>query len=271
MKIIYILIMIVAISGCKSKKEEEVKQEPIEELYDKAYDSIKTRQFKKSAEIFTEIEQEYPYSKWANNAKLLSAYSNYQANKYKEAIIELDDFIKLYPANQYTAYAYYLKAMCYYEQMSDIKRDQKMATLAKEGMEEVIAKFPDTKYAKDSKIKLDYIMDHLAAKEMDIGRYYLSMQQYIAAIARFQTVVDDYQTTRYAPEALFRITESYYALGVKPEAEKYAAVLGYNYPKTEWYDKAYKLVKGYPLEPTQKKNKLYDLPKFPEQLRFWQQ
>jgi outer membrane protein assembly factor BamD len=177
-------------------------------------------------------------------AQLMSAYAFYLANKYDEAIISLDRFIQLHPSNRDIAYAHYLKALCYYEQISDIQRDQKMTRLALESLKELIVRFPSSKYARDAQVKLDLTFDHLAGKEMDIGRYYLNRGQYLAAINRFRNVIEHFQTTTHVPEALLRLTECYLAIGVVDEAKKTAAVLGHNFPGSVWYADSYRLLKG---------------------------
>ena len=190
------------------------------------------------------MEQNYPYSTWAVNAQLMSAYSLYLQNKYTEALGTLDRFIQLHPAHRDIAYAYYLRALCYYEQIADIQRDQRGTEEAMNALREVATRFPDTAYARDAQLKIDLCFDHLAGKEMEIGRFYQKQHLYEAAIGRFQRVVDDYQTTNHAPEALARLTEVYLALGLKDQARKSAAVLGYNYPGSEWYSATYAQPRG---------------------------
>jgi len=185
------------------------------------------------------VEQNYPYSTWAVNAQLMSGYSLYLQNKYTESIGTLDRFIQLHPAHRDIGYAYYLRALCYYEQIADIERDQKGTEQAMNAMREVVNRFPDTSYANDAKLKIDLCVDHLAGKEMEIGRFYQKQHLYEAAIGRFQRVVDDFQTTNHVPEALARLTEIYLVLGLKEQARKTAAVLGYNYPGSEWYSDTY--------------------------------
>src|SRR5262249_41967426 len=179
-------------------------------------------------------------------------YTYYRGNKYDDAISALDRFIDLHPGNKNTPYAYYLKALCYYEQIQDVRRDQKMTEDALDALTEVINRYPNTAYGRDASLKLDLTRDHLAGKEMEIGRYYEQQQQYLAAINRFRRVIENYQTTTHVPEALLRLTECYMALGVNDEAQTAAAVLGYNYPGTHWYEAAYTDLKGKNLEPKKK-------------------
>ena len=193
---------------------------------------------------FDEVERQHPYSVWATKAQLMAAYTHYQNSKYDDAIIAADRFIQLHPGNRDVAYAYYLKALSYYEQITDVSRDQRVTERATKALEEVVRRFPDSQYGRDSKLKLDLTRDHLAGKEMEIGRYYLRQGQYLAAINRFRRVVENYQTTTHIPEALHRLTESYLALGVVEEAKQTAAVLGYNYPGSEWYTDSYALLTG---------------------------
>ena len=212
---------------------------PVEDLYNNGVDALNARRFSVASDQFAAVEQNYPYSSWAVNAQLMTAYSLYLQNKYTDAIGTLDRFIQLHPAHRDIAYVYYLRALCYYEQIADIQRDQKGTQQAMNALREVVNRFPDTAYAQDAKLKIDLCVDHLAGKEMEIGRYYQKQHLYEAAIGRFQRVVDDFQTTNHVPEALARLTEIYLVLGLKDEARKTAAVLGYNYPGSEWYTDTY--------------------------------
>ena len=229
------------LSGCGSSDEnsKQVPTGPVEELYNNGVDALNARRFSTAGDQFARWNRIIPYSTWAVNAQLMSAYSLYLQNKYTEAIGTLDRFIQLHPAHRDIAYAYYLRALCYYEQIADIQRDQKGTEEAMNALREVATRFPDTAYARDAQLKIDLCFDHLAGKEMEIGRFYQKQHLYEAAIGRFQRVVDDYQTTNHAPEALARLTEIYLALGLKDQARKSAAVLGYNYPGSEWYSATY--------------------------------
>jgi outer membrane protein assembly factor BamD len=212
---------------------------PVEGLYNNGVDALNDRRFTTASDQFNAVEQNYPYSSWAVNAQLMSGYSLYLQNKYTESIGVLDRFIQLHPAHRDIAYAYYLRSLCYYEQIADIQRDQKGTEQAMNALREVVTRFPDSSYARDAKLKIDLCVDHLAGKEMEIGRFYQKQHLYEAAIGRFQRVVDDYQTTNHVPEALARLTEVYLVLGLKDQARKTASVLGYNYPGSEWYDASY--------------------------------
>jgi outer membrane protein assembly factor BamD len=229
------------LSGCGSSDDnaKAVPVGPVEELYNNGVDALNARRFSTAGDQFNAVEQNYPYSTWAVNAQLMSGYSNYLQNKYTDAIGILDRFIQLHPAHRDTAYAYYLRSLCYYEQIADIQRDQNGTEQAMNALREVVTRFPDTTYARDAKLKIDLCFDHLAGKEMEIGRFYQKQHLYEAAIGRFQRVVEDFQTTNHAPEALARLTEVYLSLGLRDQARKTAAVLGYNYPGSEWYGDSY--------------------------------
>jgi outer membrane protein assembly factor BamD len=201
---------------------------------------LNAKRFSSAQDQFNAVEQNYPYSSWAVNAQLMSGYAQYLQNKYTDAIGTLERFIQLHPVHRDVAYAYYLRALCYYEQIADIQRDQRGTEQAMNALREVVNRFPDSPYARDAQLKIDLCFDHLAGKEMEIGRFYQKQHLYEAAIGRFQRVVDDYQTTNHVPEALHRLTEVYLALGLKDQARKTAAVLGYNYPGSQWYDDSYR-------------------------------
>lgn len=231
------------LAACGTSEEPYVER-PVGELYNEAMDNLEAGETKQAAKLFDEVERQHPYSEWATKAQLMAAYSHYQANQYDEAIAACDRFIELHPANPDVPYAYYLKGLSYYEQISDIHRDQEMTEQAKRTFQELVNRFPNSEYARDAAIKIDLANDHLAGKEMVVGRYYLQRGYYLAAINRFKAVVDKYQTTTHVPEALLRLTEAYTALGITDEAQKTAAVLGYNFPQSEWYTDAYALVGG---------------------------
>jgi outer membrane protein assembly factor BamD len=232
-------------SGCAVGVEKKVYvEEPVEDLYNSAIDLMLEGKFRTSTTKFDEVERQHPYSVWATKAQLMAAYAYYQANRYDEGIVALDRFIQLHPANKDISYAYYLKALSYYEQISDVSRDQKMTQLALTSLRELTRRYPNSKYSRDAKLKLDLTYDHLAGKEMQVGRYYHTQRQYLAAINRFKVVVEKYQTTTHVPEALHRMTECYYALGLLGEARKTAAVLGHNYPGSEWYINSYEMIEN---------------------------
>ena len=237
--------------ACSSDKDTYVERPP-EELYNTALDDLHAGKSVEAAKTFDEVERQHPYSSLATQAELMAAYSYYRDNKYDDAINSLDRFIQLHPGNPNAVYAYYLKGLCYYEQIVDVGRDQGNTQAALDSLNEVVTRFPNTPYARDARLKVDLARDHLAGKEMAIGRYYLQRQQYLPAINRFRRVIEQYQTTTHVPEALERLTECYLALGVNDEAQAAAAVLGYNFPGSDWYQDSYALLQAKNLEPQAK-------------------
>jgi outer membrane protein assembly factor BamD len=217
-------------------------ERPIEQIYADAWVQIDRQNWLVAGRQFDEVERQHPYSVWARRAILMSAYCYYQANRYDEAIDAATRFIQLHPGNKDVPYAYYLKAVSLYEQIGDVTRDQQKTQDALTSLQDLVQRFPDTEYARDARLKVDLTQDHLAGREMTIGRFYLRQGEYLAAINRFHVVIDKYQTTSHAPEALERLTESYLALGVVKEAQTSAAVLGFNYPGSQWYKDAYSLL-----------------------------
>jgi len=242
-----VLALVLCLTGCAPDKKPVVqKQTPVDVLYNKAAADLKDGDYVTAAQEFDNVDRQYPYSQWATRAQLMSGYAYYKKLKYDEAVLALDRFIQLHPGDANIAYAYYLRALCYYEQISDVRRDQRMTQLALDNLQQVVTRFPESKYARDAALKLDLTQDHLAGKEMEIGRYYLVRGQYIAALPRFRRVTEKYQTTTQVPEALERMVECYLALGLTEEAKKSAAILGYNYPNSSWYKDAYRLIEKGP-------------------------
>ena len=223
----------------RAKAKLEPANTPVETLYNQGVDALNAQRYAVAVTQFDNVEQYYPYSSWATNAQLMHGYAEYLQNHYSDAIPVLDRFIQLHPANRDVAYAYYLRALSYYEQIADIQRDQKATQQAMTALQEVSNRFPDSAYARDAQLKVDLCRDHLAGKEMEIGRWYEQQHLYTAAINRFQRVVDDYQTTNHVPEALHRLTEIYLLLGLTDQAKMTAAVLGHNYPGSPWYADSY--------------------------------
>jgi outer membrane protein assembly factor BamD len=242
------LALLLALGACGSKEEAYVER-PVEELYNKAMDQLVEGNYKLSAKGFDEVERQHPYSVWATKSQLMSAFANYQINQYDEAILAAERFIQLHAGNKDVPYAYYLVSQCYYEQITDVGRDQKITERALGALQEVVKRFPDSEYARVARLQIDLTRDHLAGKEMEIGRYYEKQGQYLAAINRFRAVIEKYQTTTQTAEALHRLTECYLSLGVVDEARTAAAVLGYNYPGSSWYRDSYALLGGKGLEP----------------------
>ena len=242
----FCILALFSLTACASDKKDDKDsaaepQVPVEQMYNRAAHTLDSGEYKKAARQFDEVDRQYPYSQWATRSQLMAGYAHYKDLKYDEAVLSLDHFIELHPGDPDAAYAYYLRALCYYEQISDVRRDQKMTQLALDNLRQIVDRFPDSKYARDAQLKIDLTTDHLAGKEMEIGRYYLERHQYQASIPRFQRVVDNYQTTTHVPEALHRLTEAYLSLGLVDEAKKTAAILGHNYPNSSWYKDSYKL------------------------------
>ena len=211
-------------------------------LYGAAKQQLDRGNYTVAAALFDEVERQHPYSVWARRAQLMSAFSYYLANDHNKSIESARRFLAIHPGNKDAPYAHYLISLNYYEQIEDVTRDQSITRQALDALGELVRRYPDTRYAADARLKVDLVSDHLAGKEMEVGRFYQRRSQWLASVARFRTVVDEYQTTTHAPEALMRLTESYLALGVTDEARKAAAVLGANYPGTKWYERAYELV-----------------------------
>ena len=235
------------LAACGAREKQDYVERPVEQLYNSGVDALAAERYATAARAFDEVERQHPYSAWATKAQLMAAYAHYQNNKYDDAIVAVDRFIQLNPSNRDVGYAYYLKELCFYEQITDVQRDARMTELALRALEEVLRRFPDSAYARDARLKIDLTHDHLAGKEMEVGRFYMGRGQYVGAINRFKTVVDRYQTTSHVPEALHRLVESYSALGLAAEAERTAAVLGHNYPGSEWYLDSHALVTGGPM------------------------
>ena len=243
------------LAACSSDDGEAVYQEePVQQLYNKALADLNGERYFEAARGFDEVERQHPYSVWSSKAQVMSAFAYYQSNKYDQAILAADRFIELHPGNKDVAYAYYLIGISYYEQITGVGRDQKVTRQALEALERVVRRFPTTEYARDAKLKIDLTRDHLAGKEMEIGRYYQKSHQYVASINRFRAVVETYQTTSHVPEALHRLTESYLALGIEDEAKNAAAVLGYNFPGSDWYQDSYALLDENYLRPEVKED-----------------
>jgi outer membrane protein assembly factor BamD len=243
--ILVLTLLAALIAGCSSGDEEvEYVERPVEELYTKALDQLQRGDPGLAARDFEEVERQHPYSQWATRAQLMAAYSFYEANDFDEAVAAARRFINLHPGHKDVPYAYYLVGVSYYIQISDVGRDQKITEEALAAFDELIRRFPGSNYARDAGLKADLARDHLAGKEMSIGRYYLRRNEYLAAINRFRNVIDRFQTTTHVPEALHRLIEAYMALGVTTEAQKTAAVLGYNYPSSRWYQDSYALLAG---------------------------
>ena len=231
-----------ACASNKGRKDQAYVARDVETLYLAAKDRLDARQYEQAAAMFDEVERQHPYSVWARRAQLMSAFSYFVAKNYTEAISSSQRFLSLHPGSREAAYAYYMIAVSYYEQISSVQRDQRNTQQALDALGELIRRYPGSDYAVDARLKVDLARDHLAGKEMEIGRYYQQQGLYLAAIIRFRTVVDQYDTTSHTPEALHRLVETYLALGLPEEAKKAAAVLGANYAGSKWYERSYALM-----------------------------
>lgn len=241
-----------ALSACSSDDEDTYVARDVEVLYNLGQDNLQKQRWKFAAAAFDEVERQHPYSVWARRAQLMGAYAYYMDDEYDDAILAAERFLALHPGNANAGYAHYLIAISHYEQISDVHRDQKATEQAQQSLLEVVRRYPNTDYAHDAQLKLDLTQDHLAAKEMEVGRFYLDQEHYLAAIGRFKGVVEAYETTSHVPEALHRLVEAYAALGVQNEAERYGAVLGHNYPDSRWYRYSYSLLTGKELKEDKK-------------------
>ena len=234
------------LTGAAARPQATVDRSP-EGLYAAGVEALQQRRFQPAVDLFDQLERNHPYSTWATNAKIMGAYGEYMRNRYTEAIGALDRFIQLHPAHRDIAYAHYLRALSYYEQINDAQRDQRATEVAMTALQDVANRYPDTAYARDARLKIDLGRDHLAGREMNIGRFYQRQRLLNAAIGRYRRVVEDYQTTNHVPEALHRLTEIYLSLGLTDEARRTASVLGHNFPGNEWYRDSYGLlVEGVP-------------------------
>jgi len=261
------LIALLLIVGCSGNREKnlatlkdekltiEAQDEEAYALYSKALEDVAANRYKAAIESFEEIERLYPFSKFSINATRMVAFCHFERRDYDKAIEVLDKFISQNPGNKYISYIYYLKALSYYNQISDVKRDSVVAKNALDGFDEVMTRFPKTDYAKDSKYKKDLVLNTLAGKEMEVGRFYLKRKNFVSAINRFQNVVRDYQNTSQIEEALYRLVEANASLGIQKEAIKNAAILGYNYPDSKWYALAYKVIKNSDNDPGKEERK----------------
>jgi outer membrane protein assembly factor BamD len=238
-------VMLLPVAGCAGKK---VKGDTayialdVNTLYSTAKQRSDRGQYEEAAKLFDEVERQHPYSVWARRAQLMSAFSYYMAQKYPDAVSSAQRFLTIHPGNKDAAYANYLIAMSYYQQIEDVTRDQKITQQASDSFNELIRRYPQSRYASDARLKLDLINDHLAGKEMEVGRFYQRQGNWLAATTRFRIVIDKYQTTSHTPEALERLVESYLNLGLPDEAHKAAAVLGRNYNGSKWYKRSYELI-----------------------------
>jgi len=239
-------VVSIALAGCLGPRGRQPRlqyqERPVEVLYAVGLERLDNGRYTEAVQFFQEVERQHPYSPWSRRAILMQVYAYYQRNAYEEAIAAADRYIQLYPGSPQASYAYYMKAICYFEQIVDVGRDQAATGQALNALTDVARRFPNTQYATDARVKIDMVNDQLAGKEMEIGRWYLRRDQPLAAVGRFRRVIDTYQTTSHTPEALYRLVEAYLTLGLVEEAERNAAVLGHNLPGSRWYSDAYTLV-----------------------------
>ena len=268
---ILIILIFLFLNSCSNdkKKIDIIEEEDIElqmiDSYKEGIKALEDGEVLFAAKKFNEAELVYPQSDWAPKSALMSAYSYYIQDYYGDAVFELDRFIKTYPKDLRLSYAHFLLGMCYYEQIIDEKKDLGPILKAKEKFNYILKKYPSTDFALDAQFKLDLINDILASKEMYIGKHYVKKQKWIPAINRFKTIVNNYETTVYVEEALFRLVEIYYLLGLTDESQKYAKLLGYNYLSSRWYKESYRIFnKNYesPREKIKKKKRNFIIRKF---------
>jgi len=233
-----------ACAGTSRQTELAYIERPVETIYNDAVHTMERNLWAPSAMQFDEVQRQHPYSPCAQRAMLMAAYARYRARDYEKSISSAEEYIALHPGGEGAPYAYYLVAICHFDQIIDVGRDQARSGLALKALNEVVARFPDSDYARDAELKMDMVRDQLAGKEMEIGRYYLQRSEHLAAINRFKKVISEYQTTTHVPEALHRLVEAYLSIGLAGQAQQAAAVLGYNYPGSEWYADTYALMQG---------------------------
>lgn len=240
-----------ACAGQRKRPQLAYEERPVELLYNTGHERLQSRRWMDAVDYFQEVERQHPYSEWSRRSILMQIYAYYQANNYVDAVAAADRFIQLFPGNPSAAYAFYMRAICNFEQIVDVGRDQAYAEQALTGLRDVARRYPGTPYATDALVKIDMVNDQLAGKEMNIGRYYQRAQQPLAAINRYRTVIDnpDFQRTSHTPEALYRLVEVYLTLGLRDEAVRNGAVLGHNYPGSRWYSDAYALLNARGAQP----------------------
>lgn len=238
-----------ALAACSNDKKGIERfayvEQPVEQLYDQGAGSLESGRYSDAVAYFAEVERQHPYSAWARRAMLMTAYAEYLTRDFDASLETIDRFLAIHPGNKDADYAYYLRSMNYYERIRDVGRDQGITRDARDALVDVIRRYPESDYARDAQLKLDLTNDHLAGKEMDVGRYYLRRNQHIAAIGRFNNVLEKYQTTGHTEEALHRIVEAYLELGLISEARRHAAILGHNYPGSPWYQDSYRAFQRY--------------------------
>lgn len=245
-------VLALTATACQSSRRAQdlaYVERPVEQLYTQATEELDRRDYDDAIMLFNEVERQHPYSEWARRSNMMSAFASYESRRYDDAISTSQRYLALNPAGQGAPYAYYLIAISHFDQITDVGRDQRTTELARDALTDVIRRYPESDYARDAGVKLDMVQDQLAGKEMEIGRWYLRRNQHLAALNRFRTVVDEFDTTSHVPEALHRIVETYLSIGLREEARTAGAVLGYNYPDSVWYSDTYNLLTGEGLDP----------------------
>lgn len=252
------IVLPVFLTGCMSDADVDLatyveQTDPADVLYNQGLANLESGRLKEAAAKFDAVDRQHPYSEFARKSMVMSAFAQYRQGNYDEAINSAKRYVSLYPSTPDAAYAQYIVGLSYFRQIRDVTQDQKESRRAIEAMEEVVTRWPDSEYVEDAKEKIRFARDQLAGKEMQVGRYYLERREYLAAIKRFRYVVEQYPNTRHVEEALARLTESYYAMGLTSEAQTAAAVLGHNYPDSRWYADSYKLLQSGGFEPRENK------------------
>lgn len=245
-----VAMMAGSVSACgafgagRERESVQYVDEPVAQLYNRGIDAIETQRYPQALAAFEEVERQHPYSSWARRSMLMEAFVHYQARQYDSSIEDAQRFVSLHPGNDSAPYAYYLIAICHFERITDVGRDQGTTERALAALNDVVRRYPETAYARDARLKIDMVYDQLAGKEMSVGRFYLERDQHLAAINRFRTVIENpnFQTTSHTPEALHRLVEAYLSVGMIEEAQRMAAILGHNFPGNVWYQRTYTLM-----------------------------
>ena len=248
-KLVTVAVICAALAGCGrearlARGEVDLEVYTAEQIYERGEYELETNDNEEAARYFGEVERLYPYSDWAKRALIMQAFAYHKHKDYPSSRAAAQRFIDFYPTDDDAAYAQYLLALSYYDQIDEVGRDQGLTYQALQALRKVIENYPESDYARSAVLKFDLAFDHLASKEMEIGRYYLRKQHYTAAINRFRVVVEDFQTTTHTAEALHRLVEAYLSLGLTDEAQTAGAILGYNFQSTDWYEDSYKLLTG---------------------------
>ena len=247
----FVAVFITACTGTDEIEEREIIGS-VETLYNSGMNAMESGAYIEAIQTLQELERQHPYSGWATRAQMMITYAQYRRGEYDEAVAGVGRFLRMHPGHKDIPYMIYIKGLSYYERISDVKRDQGHTLEALKTFKELTSRFPDNEYSKDARLKITLCLDHLAGQEMMVGRYYQKEGRFLAAINRFRYVVEVYETSGQTAEALYRLTESYLSLGIDDEAQAAAAVLGHNFPGSDWYADAYALMKGQNLEPVAK-------------------